>query len=58
MVCGNNEQADTAGELGKGVAIKAYIKTWNKSSKKFMWTKQADDILVKINKAKSILSNV
>jgi transposase len=39
-------------------AIKAYIKTWNKSGKKFMWTKEADDILAKINKAKSISSNV
>ena len=39
-------------------AIKEYIKTWNKSGKKFVWTKDADDILVKINKAKSISSNV
>jgi transposase len=39
-------------------AIKEYIKTWDKSGKKLVWTKDADDILAKIDKAKSISSNV
>jgi transposase len=34
-------------------AIKDYIKTWNKSGRSFSWTKKPDEILVKINKAKS-----
>jgi transposase len=34
-------------------AIKDYIKTWNKSGRSFTWTKNADLILDKINKAKS-----
>jgi transposase len=35
-------------------AIKGYIKTWNKSGRKFVWTKKSDEILIKIRKAKSI----
>jgi transposase len=35
-------------------SIKDYIKTWNKSGRKFVWTKKADEILLKIGKAKSI----
>jgi transposase len=35
-------------------AIKEYIKTWNKSGRKFVRTKRADDILLKIGKAKSL----
>jgi len=34
-------------------AIKDYIKTWNKSGRSFTWTKKPDDILAKIQKAKS-----
>jgi transposase len=34
-------------------AIKEYIKTWNKSGRTFKWTKTTDEILGKINKAKS-----
>ena len=34
-------------------AIKDYIKTWNKSGRSFTWTKKPDEILVKIQKAKS-----
>jgi transposase len=34
-------------------AIKDYIKTWNKSGKSFSWTKKPDEIIAKINKAKS-----
>lgn len=34
-------------------AIKDYIKTWNKSGRSFSWTKKPDEILAKINKAKS-----
>jgi transposase len=39
-------------------AIKAYIKTWNKSGRKFIGTKGADELLAKSNKATSISSNV
>jgi hypothetical protein len=35
-------------------AIKEYIKTWNKSSRSFTWTKKSDEIPVKINKAKAL----
>lgn len=35
-------------------AIKDYIKTWNKSGRSFTWTKKSDEILAKINKAKSL----
>jgi len=34
-------------------AIEKYIKTWNKSGRSFVWTKTSDEILAKINKAKS-----
>jgi transposase len=34
-------------------AIKDYIKTWNNSGQSFTWTKTSDEILSKINKAKS-----
>ena len=34
-------------------AIKEYIKNWNKSGRSFAWTKKPDEILAKINKAKS-----
>jgi transposase len=34
-------------------AIKDFIKTWNKSGKSFTWTKRPDEIIGKINKAKS-----
>ena len=34
-------------------AIKSYIRTWNKSKRSFTWTKKPDEILAKINKAKS-----
>jgi hypothetical protein len=39
-------------------AIKDYIKTWNKSGKEFLWTKDANEILRKVEKAKSISANV
>ena len=35
-------------------AIKEYIKVWNKSGRSFVWTKKSDEILLKINKAKSL----
>jgi transposase len=35
-------------------AIKEYIKTWNKSGRSFTWTKKPDEIIAKINKAKSL----
>jgi len=35
-------------------AIKEYINTWNKSNRLFTWTKKPDEILVKINKAKTL----
>ena len=34
-------------------AIKDYIKTWNKSGRSFTWTKTPDEILAKVEKAKS-----
>ena len=34
-------------------AIKAYIKTWNKSGRSFTWTKKPDEMIEKINKAKT-----
>jgi len=34
-------------------AIKEYIKCWNKSGRSFTWTKKPDEILSKIQKAKS-----
>jgi len=34
-------------------AIKDYIKTWNKSGRKFTWVKSSDEILAKIKKAKT-----
>jgi len=34
-------------------AIKDYIKTWNKSGRSFTWTKKPEEIITKINKAKS-----
>jgi transposase len=34
-------------------SIKDFIKSWNKSGRSFTWTKKPDEILVKINKAKS-----
>jgi transposase len=37
-------------------AIRDYIKTWNKSKRKFYWSKSGDDILQKINKHKSGVS--
>jgi transposase len=45
---GNFESAE---QLTK--AIKDYIKTWNESGRSFTWTKTPDEILAKINKAKS-----
>jgi len=35
-------------------AIKDFIKTWNKSGRSFTWTKKPEEILAKINKAKSL----
>jgi transposase len=35
-------------------AIKDYIKTWNKSGRAFTWTKKPDEILAKIQRAKSL----
>ena len=35
-------------------AIKEYIRVWNKSGRSFVWTKKPDEILTKINKAKSL----
>jgi transposase len=43
---------NSVGELTQ--AIKDYIKTWNKSGRSFTWTKKPDEILAKINKAKSL----
>jgi transposase len=34
-------------------AIREYIKNWNKSGRSFIWTKEPDEILTKIKKAKS-----
>jgi hypothetical protein len=34
-------------------AIKAYIKTWNKSGRFFTWTKEPEEIIAKIAKAKT-----
>jgi len=34
-------------------AIKEYIKTWNKSGRSFTWIKKPEEIITKINKAKS-----
>ena len=34
-------------------AIKTFIKNWNKSGRSFKWTKEPDEILAKIKKAKS-----
>jgi hypothetical protein len=34
-------------------AIKSYIKTWNKSGRAFKWTKKPEEIIAKINQAKS-----
>jgi transposase len=34
-------------------AIKDYIKSWNNSGRSFKWTKTSDEIIAKINKAKS-----
>jgi transposase len=33
-------------------AIREYIKSWNKSGRKFVWTKKADEIMASIEKAK------
>jgi hypothetical protein len=38
-------------------AIKEYIKSWNKESKPFRWTKSAGEIMVGIKKAKAAYSN-
>jgi transposase len=38
-------------------AIKEYIKSWNKESKPFTWTKSADVIIGSITKAKAAYSN-
>jgi transposase len=51
------ESWDSVSQLVK--AIKDYIKTWNKSGRCFKWTKQPEEIIAKIEKAKSnILKNV
>ena len=34
-------------------AIKDYIKTWNKSGRSFIWTKTSDEIIAKVEKAKT-----
>jgi transposase len=39
-------------------AIRDYIKNWNKSNRKFYWSKSGDDILQKINKHKSGISQI
>ncbi|GHU10549.1 hypothetical protein FACS1894151_10000 [Spirochaetia bacterium] len=39
-------------------AIKGYIKNWNKSNRKFQWSKSSDDILQKIKKHKSGSSQI
>jgi transposase len=39
-------------------AIRDYIKNWNKSNRKFYWSKSGDDILQKINKHKSSGSQI
>ena len=41
----------SVGELTK--AIKEYIKNWNKSGRSFAWAKKPDEIIAKIEKAKS-----
>jgi hypothetical protein len=38
-------------------AIKEYIKSWNKESKPFTWTKSAGEIMGSIKKAKAAYSN-
>ena len=42
---------DSVTQLTK--AIKEYIKSWNNSGRSFKWTKTSDEIIAKINKAKS-----
>jgi transposase len=39
-------------------AIRDYIKNWNKSKRKFHWSKSSDDILKKIQKHKSGSSQI
>jgi transposase len=51
------ESWDSVSQLVK--AIKDYIKTWNKSGRCFKWTKDPEEIIAKIEKAKSnTLKNV
>jgi hypothetical protein len=59
VVWGDNEQEDT-GESRNSVkelvtAIKEYIKSWNKESKPFRWTKSAGEIMGSIKKQKPII---
>jgi transposase len=49
------ESGGSGKELVK--AIQEYIKTWNKDSKPFKWTKSADEIIGSIKKAKAVYSN-
>ncbi|GHU39465.1 hypothetical protein FACS1894190_04250 [Spirochaetia bacterium] len=39
-------------------AIKEYIKNWNKSGRKFRWSKSSDEIIQKIQKHKGAHSQV
>jgi transposase len=52
------ESWDSVSQLVK--AIKDYIKTWNKSGRVFKWTKEPEEIIAKIAKAKAnlMLKNV
>jgi hypothetical protein len=49
VVWGDNEQKDTGESWGSVKelvkAIKEYIKSWNKESKPFRWTKSAGEIM-------------
>jgi hypothetical protein len=44
------ESWDSVTQLTK--AIRDYIQAWNKSGRKFVWTKKADTVLASIEKAK------
>jgi transposase len=47
------ESWSSLAELEK--AITEYIASWNKTGRRFVWTKAADDIQNSINKAKNAL---
>ncbi|GMO45160.1 MAG: hypothetical protein Pg6C_07140 [Treponemataceae bacterium] len=44
------ESRESAAQLAK--AVRDYIQAWNKSGRKFVWTKKAETVLASIEKAK------